>query len=497
MSSRSAPPLASLGPHDVGSVALSCPSDITWLSDRVYAHWERQVHALLVLLIKNGSMTADMLRLAIESLEPEVYASLSYYERWAAAMTSILIRAGKISRAEIEEAMGHVPATSDVLFQRGDCVRICPESMNKRWRRPHLRAPGYVHGATGTVLSCTGIFNDPSYAAFGESAPPQPLYRVALDAKTVWGAACEEWEGAEGDGLVVDVFQPWLEPSAAAAAAADDNAVTADAAAADDDDDAVTSVAAPASADYHHAHHHHDGTQHHHDGHPHVHADRLTTERAAIDKEPAEMPLEPLARALLQVCVSRDLCSLAAIASVIDAQDTAVSNGYGAQLVARAWVDEAFEQRLLQDAPAAARELGIETSNYVSGSSTSVRSSTTQHASGTTILQVVKNDASTHNLIVCTLCSCYPAAVLGLSPDWYKSCHYRSMAVRAPRQLLRQFGLHVPAGTRVVTHDSTAEMRYMVLPMRPRGTDGWSEAQLRPLVTRDCMIGTQLPIAPS
>ncbi len=111
--------------------------------------------------------------------------------------------------------------------------------------------------------------------------------------------------------------------------------------------------------------------------------------------------------------------------------------------------------------------------------------------------QVVKNDISAHNLIVCTLCSCYPAAVLGLNPDWYKSCHYRSMAVRAPRQLLQQFGLHVPAGTRVVTHDSTAEMRYMVLPMRPRGTDGWGEAQLRTLVTRDCMIGTQLPIEPS
>ena len=236
--------------------------------------------------------------------------------------------------------------------------------------------------------------------------------------------------------------------------------------------------------------------QHHHDGHTHVHPDRLTTERAAIDKEPAEMALEPLARALLHVCVSRDLCSLAAIASVIDAQDTAVSKGYGAQLVARAWVDKAFEDRLLQDAPAAARELGIETSNYVSGSSTSTRSGTTHHASGTTILQVVKNDSSTHNLIVCTLCSCYPAAVLGLSPDWYKSTHYRSMAVRAPRQLLQQFGLNVPAGTRVVTHDSTAEMRYMVLPVRPQGTDGWSEAQLRLLVTRDCMIGTQLPITP-
>jgi nitrile hydratase len=149
----------------------------------------------------------------------------------------------------------------------------------------------------------------------------------------------------------------------------------------------------------------------------------------------------------------------------------------GARLVARAWVDAAYKARLLASAPAAARELGVDP--------------------GTTHLVVLENTAERHNLVVCTLCSCYPKRILGLPPDWYKSRAYRSRAVSEPRAVLAEFGTELPAGVAVHVHDSTAELRYLVLPMRPAGTEGMSEEALAALVTRDSMIGVSGPRGPS
>ena len=149
----------------------------------------------------------------------------------------------------------------------------------------------------------------------------------------------------------------------------------------------------------------------------------------------------------------------------------------GARLVARAWVDDVFRTRVLADVNAAAAELDVD-------------------AGGIPIRAVV-NDASTHNVIVCTLCSCYPRLLLGPSPDWYKARAYRSRVVREPRSVLAEFGLELPAGKSVVVHDSTAELRYVVLPERPAGTEGWSEAELAAIVTRDCLIGTAVPKIPA
>jgi nitrile hydratase len=146
----------------------------------------------------------------------------------------------------------------------------------------------------------------------------------------------------------------------------------------------------------------------------------------------------------------------------------------GARLVARAWVDEGFKERLLSDTKAAARELGID-------------------ASGPVEFVVVENTAKVHNLIVCTLCSCYPRAILGRPPDWYKSFEYRSRAVREPRAVMREFGFEPPGDVEVAVHDSTADIRYMVLPMRPPGTEGLSEEELAALVTRDVLIGVSVP----
>ena len=149
----------------------------------------------------------------------------------------------------------------------------------------------------------------------------------------------------------------------------------------------------------------------------------------------------------------------------------------GARLVARAWVDDVFRARVLADVNAAAVELGLD--------------------AGGIPIRAVANDASTHNVIVCTLCSCYPRLLLGPSPDWYKARAYRSRVVREPRSVLAEFGLELPAGKSVVVHDSTAELRYVVLPERPAGTEGWSEAELAAIVTRDCLIGTAVPKIPA
>jgi nitrile hydratase len=141
----------------------------------------------------------------------------------------------------------------------------------------------------------------------------------------------------------------------------------------------------------------------------------------------------------------------------------------GAQVVARAWVDPQFKQSLLQDAPSAVKTLGLDI--------------------GPLQLLVVENTPDVHNLIVCTLCSCYPRTLLGLPPDWYKSREYRSRAVREPRSVLREFGTEIPDEVEVRVHDSTADLRYLVLPQRPTGTGHLTEDELSALVERDSMIG--------
>jgi len=148
----------------------------------------------------------------------------------------------------------------------------------------------------------------------------------------------------------------------------------------------------------------------------------------------------------------------------------------GAKVVARAWVDPQFKARLLANGTAACEELGLDVP--------ALR------------LVVVENTPAVHNMIVCTLCSCYPRMLLGIPPDWYKSRPYRSRAVREPRAVLAEFGLTLADEVQVRVHDSTADMRYLVLPMRPGGTEGWSEERLASIVTRDCMIGVAVPRFP-
>lgn len=176
-------------------------------------------------------------------------------------------------------------------------------------------------------------------------------------------------------------------------------------------------------------------------------------------------------RALETLLVGKGYVDPAAVDRLIETYETRVGPHNGARVVARAWADPAYAQRLADDATAAIAELGY-----------SGRQG--EH------MVALFNAPDVHHMVVCTLCSCYPWPVLGLPPVWYKSAPYRARAVIEPRAVLAEFGVQLPETTRIVVRDSTAEVRYLVVPMRPAGTDGWDETRLATLVSRDAMIGT-------
>ena len=183
-------------------------------------------------------------------------------------------------------------------------------------------------------------------------------------------------------------------------------------------------------------------------------------------------------RALETVLVDKGYIDPAAVDAIVETYETKIGPRNGARVVARAWSDPAYRERLHVDATAAIAELGYS-------------------GRGGEHMVALENAPGRHNLVVCTLCSCYPWPVLGLPPVWYKSPPYRSRAVIDPRGVLREFGLELPAETEIRVWDSTAETRFIVIPERPAGTEGWSEDQLAELVTRDSMIGVALARAPA
>ena len=182
-------------------------------------------------------------------------------------------------------------------------------------------------------------------------------------------------------------------------------------------------------------------------------------------------------RALETILIEKGYVDAAVLDAIVERYETAIGPHIGARVIARAWSDPAFKQALLADATAAIATLGL-------------ASRVGDH------LIAVKNTPQRHNLVVCTLCSCYPVDILGLPPTWYKSTPYRSRAVMDPRGVLADFGTSLPPDTEIRVWDSTAETRFIVVPMRPEGTQGWSEDRLAALVTRDSMVGTGLPLAP-
>jgi nitrile hydratase len=215
-----------------------------------------------------------------------------------------------------------------------------------------------------------------------------------------------------------------------------------------------------------------DGSTHDHD----LRDDDDVQEHRDHDAPLTEVELR--VRTLESLLVDKGLVDPAALDLLIDRYETKVGPRNGARIVAHAWLDPAFRQRLLHDGTTAAAEFGFE-------------------GRQTEELVVLENTPQVHNLVVCTLCSCYPWAVLGLPPVWYKSAPYRSRAVIDPRGVLAELGTEIPDDREVRVWDSTAEVRYMVLPERPAETDGMSEDDLAELVTRDAMIGVALVSPPS
>jgi nitrile hydratase len=210
--------------------------------------------------------------------------------------------------------------------------------------------------------------------------------------------------------------------------------------------------------------HDHDHPHEHGHEHDHEHGSELSETQLRV-------------RALETVLTEKGYVDPAALDLIIEAYETKVGPHNGARVVAKAWSDPAFKQALLADASKAVSALGHE-------------SRVGDH------LVAVENTPALHNMIVCTLCSCYPWEVLGLPPVWYKSAPYRSRAVKDPRGVLADFGVKLPKETEIRVWDSTAETRFLVLPMRPSGTEGWSEEKLASLVTRNAMIGTGLAKKP-
>jgi nitrile hydratase len=217
--------------------------------------------------------------------------------------------------------------------------------------------------------------------------------------------------------------------------------------------------------------HDHDHDDHHDHGHAHPHA----PPQKDHDAGPAGA-YEVLEEAIRSLLIEKGVLTGQEIAAQVDLMDSR-SPALGAKVVARAWTDPAFKKRLLKDTRAALAELGIDIGTLAE-------------------FRTVENTAKVHNVIVCTLCSCYPKMLLGVPPAWYKSLAYRSRTVVDPRGVLAEFGVELPKGVEVRVHDSTADLRYIVLPMRPKGTRNWSEEELAAIVTRDSMVGTALPAVP-
>jgi nitrile hydratase subunit alpha len=217
----------------------------------------------------------------------------------------------------------------------------------------------------------------------------------------------------------------------------------------------------------------HEHTQHHHD-HDHDH-DHAHPHAPPAKDEKIHSYFQVLGLALKELLIEKNILTADEIRQTIEFRDS-ITPAIGAKIVARAWTDPAFKKRLLVDGTEAILEFGLDM--------------------GATQLDVVENTPKVHNMIVCTLCSCYPRGVLGLPPSWYKSREYRARAVREPRAVLAEFGTHLPDTVEVRVHDSSADLRYLVLPMRPAGTEKMNEEQLAALVSRDCMIGVSLPRQP-
>jgi hypothetical protein len=412
-----------------------------------YAYWEQQIDAVLGLVSRKGIMNVHMLRQGIESIDKDVYNKLSYYERWAISIAKRCLESGVLTQEDLNKKYGSpLNSTDEQLFQVGDKVRVHHENYATRWIKPHLRTPGYLYGKTGTIERCCGSYPNPEYFAYDNTDSTthrQPLYRVRFNQKSIW----DQYEGGADDSIDVEIYQHWIMP------------------------------ASTQEGEDHHEHgvgHQHKEHHHHHhdddDDHDHIHEARAIVEQTAINREGTPLPAQHLAESLVSALLDKNIITSEELRKQIETNQMAGVEQRGANIVVEAWLNPEFKERLLKHGTKTIAEfLKLDDMK--------------------TDIVVVENTDKIHNLVVCTLCSCYPRQLLGLPPGWYKSRSYRVRAPRNPRSVLEEFGTVLPNDMKIQVHDSTADLRYLVIPRRPANTQHWSREQLLPIVTRDSMIG--------
>jgi len=456
------------GYHDVGGAADKYNSQAIDLREPPIHQWEKEAEVVaFVLLLKKKLFVTDELRRTCEGL-PASGQALPYYARWTMSAANLLREKGFITEDDLASALGPHADNSEPKFRVGESVKVLDSPKMSQWRKPHLRMPGFLFGAKGKITGVNGLFHNTEAMALGAKEAIQPEYRVAFPLANIWGAPSATEDGK--DVVEVDVLEYWLESKGQSEGARD--------------------VYPEAPATKHQAgHHEHEAKHHHHDGHTHAHETRGQVEQTAVDREGAPAPGQHICELIVQLVVKKGIVTAAEIRETIAASEKEAELLKGQRIIAKAWYDPEFKDKLLKDTSKAVKEGGFGTGKW-NESDPTMRPGD-DHSSGD-LIYTVENTDDVHNVTVCTLCSCYPMAILGRPPLWYKSSIYRARVVREPRQVLKEFGTVIPPNTQVKVHDATADCRYLVLPKRPKGTEGWTEEELVNLVTRDSMVGVEI-----
>ena len=384
------------GIHDLGGVLTSIGA--IDLVDKPLNYWQRSVHALLIVLASkkpNPVVSTDELRRTVEGLEKTAYDTWSYYDRWVVAMTMILLEKGYITQVDLDREINgdsfDADADTPVLYKAGDSIIIRPEDTRLRWRRPHLRCPGYIYGLNGKIKKYLGKFDDPFLLAFSGKGPQQPLYVVSVPLDSIWSHGTSPQTLADGtvDCIELDIYQEWLEPvsidgttatTTSIATTATDTATiaTSDTGSGhmkswyENEQSVPVSVSTPANAQLDHnglvidtptdtptdteatvhavdsnpdeVSHAHDSHDH---GHDHAHQPRDITECNAVSNEGESTPGKIIGDALFRLVYSNGLVKREDIRNTVMSLDNAGMKLAAADLVAYAWIDSAFKERLL------------------------------------------------------------------------------------------------------------------------------------------------------
>jgi nitrile hydratase len=383
----------------------------------------------------------DEMRRFIEAMPAETYKTSHYYGKWAACILQVLLRKKVLDETRVHQLLFGPPEPLN-KFKVGQRVLVKRFNQSGLFRRPHLRTPGYIFGKVGVIDSIAGEFLPPDQVSWNhdpsQEVGRQTVYRVRFGMGDIWQHADHP-----NDSVDIEIFQQWL-VEAEEAASEEKTAVNAD-----------------------------REIEEKHDHGDHEHDTRTGTEQTAIERE--TLSLNAGEAAIAEVLISESIrVGLVTAAEILDMErrrDAVDQDPVGPKVVAKAWKDAKFRQLLLTDAPSALKQMGVEI---------------------TSKLVVQEDSEKVHNLIVCTLCSCYPSFCLGKPPAWYKSRAYRSRAVFEPRKVLKEFGTELDDTVSIRVHDSTADLRYMVLPFLPSKYEHLSEEELAQLVNRDHMIGVAM-----